>query len=137
MSNKDIARKWFAHIDAKDTAALKGLLGPKHSFRSPMAPAPVGAEEHLGMVANLTTALKGGHILDKVLAEGDDVVVSGRYSGKHVADFMGVPATGKQVEFTFIDILHFENGKIADDHLELNPAAVMAQIGALPVGAQG
>lgn len=130
MSNKDIARTWFACIDGGDFATLKGLLGPRHSFRSPMTPAPVGADEHLGMLQGMTMALKGEHSLQQVLEEGDYVVVEGRWRGKHVGEFNGVPATGNPVEFSFIDILRFENGKIGDEHLELNPIAILAQIGA-------
>jgi predicted ester cyclase len=130
MNPKDLAKRWYAHIDAKELAALKGLLDPKHSFRNPMTPAPVGAEEHLGMMQMMTSALKGEHILDRVVAEGGYVAVSGRWHGTHVGEFNGVPATGNKVEFTFMDMLHIENGKITDEHLEMNPMAIMAQIGA-------
>jgi predicted ester cyclase len=130
MTNKELAIQWFGKIDKKDFAGLKAQLAPSHRFTSPMG-GPLGVDEHVGMVQMMTGALQGGHTLDRLIAEGDYVAVSGKYRGKHVAEFMGVPATGKQVEFSFIDILHFENGKITDEHIELNPASIMAQIGAL------
>jgi predicted ester cyclase len=130
MTNKELATQWFKHIDGKDFSALKARLAPNHKFTSPMG-GPLGVDEHIGMIQMMTGALQGGHTLDKVLAEGDYVCVSGTYKGKHVADFMGVPATGKTVEFSFIDILHFENGRISDEHIELNPSAIMEQIGAV------
>ena len=130
MNPKDFARRWFAHIDARDFAALKGLLDPRHSFRNPMTPAPVGVEEHLGMLESMTTALQGAHVLDRLVVEGDYVAVSGRWQGRHVGEFNGIPATGNKVEFTFMDMLHFENGKLTDEHLEMNPMAILGQIGA-------
>ena len=131
MTNKDLAAKWYAHIDKQDIPALKNLLDPAHRFSNPMAPAPVGVDEHLGMVQMMTSALKGAHTLERVISEGEYVAVQGRWKGKHVGEFNGVPATGKPVEFTFTDILHFQNGRIADEHLEMNPMAIMAQIGAM------
>jgi predicted ester cyclase len=130
MDTKELAQRWFAHIDAKDLAALKGLLDPRHSFKNPMTPAPVGGEEHLGMIRMMTSALEGEHILDRLVAEGGYVAVSGRWRGSHTGEFNGIPATGNQVEFTFVDVLHFENGKLTDEHMEMNPMAIMAQIGA-------
>ena len=130
MTNKELAKKWYGLIDAKDLAGLQGLLDPRHRFQNPMTPAPVGVDEHIGMMQMMTSALKGGHVLEKLLAEGDYVTVGGRWKGTHVGEFNGIPATGNRVEFTFIDILHFENGKLTDEHLEMNPMAIMAQIGA-------
>lgn len=130
MNTKDLAKRWFAHIDAKDFAALKGMLDPKHAFKNPMTPAPTDSEGHLGMIHMMTSALKGEHVLDRMVAEGDYVAVSGRWRGAHTGEFNGIPATGNKVEFTFVDVLHFENGKLTDEHMEMSPMAIMAQIGA-------
>jgi predicted ester cyclase len=130
MNNKEIAKTWFAHIDAKNFDGLKQLMAPNHSFHNPMSPEPAGADQHLGMMQMMTGALKGEHHLDIVIAEGDYVAVRGRWSGKHVGEFNGVPATGNDVSFTWTDVFHFIGGKVADEHLEMNPMAIMAQIGA-------
>jgi predicted ester cyclase len=131
MTTKDLATQWFTLIDKKDFTGLKNLAGATHKFNNPMTPSPVGTDEHLGMIQMMTGALQGSHILDKVIAEGDYAAVSGRFRGKHVGEFNGVPATGRQVEFGFIDFMHFENGKLTDEHIEMSPMSIMAQIGAL------
>ena len=130
MTNKELARKWFATIDAKDFAGLAGMAAPGHRFYNPMMPIPAGTEEHLGLIRMMTTALEGAHHLEQVLSEGDCAVVRGRWKGKHVGDFNGVPATGKTVEFSFIDVMDFAGGKLGEEHIEMNPMAIMAQIGA-------
>ena len=135
MTNKEIVRKWFSHIDAGHFEELKKLMDASHSFKNPMTPSPVGADQHVGMVQMMTSAMKGAHHLELVLEEGDHVVVSGTWSGKHTGEFNGIPATGNTVEFPFIDIFHIQNGKVTDEHMEMNPMLIMQQIGAMPENA--
>jgi len=128
MPQKDIAREWFANLDANNLEKNATLLADNHRFFNPMTPAPATKEEHLGMMHMMTGALQGKHILDVVVGEGDHVAVKGRFVGTHGGEFNGVPATGKPVEFSWIDIMKIEDGKITDEHLEMNPMAIMAQI---------
>ena len=132
MTNKEIVRKWFNHIDTNNFDEIRTLMDSKHTFQNPMTPAPIGVDEHIGMMHMMTSAFKGQHHLELVLEDGDYVVASGKWSGKHVGEFNGIPATNKHVQFPFIDIFHIVNGKVADEHMELNPMVIMAQIGANP-----
>jgi steroid delta-isomerase-like uncharacterized protein len=132
MTNKDIVKKWFAHIDSKQFNEVKSLMNNDHSFKNPMTPEPVGVDQHLGMMQMMTSAFDGTHILDLVLESGDYVIVSGRWNGKHTGAFNGIPASGKTVEFPFIDIFHVKNGKVTDEHMEMNPMSIMQQLGAVP-----
>ena len=50
-------------------------------------------------------------------------------------DTRGVPATGKPVEFYFVDLFQIVNGKVSREHMELNPMTIMQQIGAMPANA--
>jgi predicted ester cyclase len=45
-----------------------------------------------------------------------------------VGEFNGVPATGKPVEFYFVDLFNIVNGKVTNEHLEMNPMTIMQQI---------
>lgn len=129
MTNKDIARAYFGAIDKKDFAALRGLLAEGHEFHNPMMPKPATADEHIGMVQMMTGALTGEHVLDLLVDDGDHIAIRGRWKGKHTGDFNGIPATGMPVEFTWTDIMEIRNGKIAHEALEMNPMAIMSQIG--------
>jgi ketosteroid isomerase-like protein len=128
MAHKDIAKDWFASIDANTLDKNASMLADNHQFFNPMTPAPANKEEHIGILKMMTSGLQGKHILDLVLTEGDHVAVKGRWVGTHAGDFNGIPATGKPVEFTWVDILQIENGKIAREHMEMNPMAIMMQI---------
>lgn len=130
MTNKELVKAWFKAIDTKDYNALRALMHPQHAFSNPMSPSPVGLEEHLQMIKGTTDALGGDHSLDIVLQDSEYVVVRGSWAGKHVGDFNGIAATGKPVRFTFTDIFHIVDGKVREEYIELNPMAIMAQIGA-------
>ena len=130
MTNKDIAKAWFAAIDKKDFAAVKKLMAADHQFHNPMTPGPVGPDQHIGMMQMMTGAFTGEHVLDLLVSEGNHVAVRGRWRGKHTGEFNGIPATNKPVEFSWIDIFEIKDGKVAREAFEMNPMAMMAQIGA-------
>ena len=128
MTNKDIVKAWYAAIDSKDFATVKGLMNPDHQFFNPMSPAPLGRDEHIGMMQMMTGALTGTHNMVLVVSEGDHVATRVRWKGVHTGEFNGVPASGKAVEFTTNEIFEVKGGKISRDAIEMNPMAIMAQI---------
>lgn len=48
------------------------------------------------------------------VASYDQVWTYGRYSGTFSNDWMGMPANGKQVDFTAMDVIRVEDGKIVE-----------------------
>jgi steroid delta-isomerase-like uncharacterized protein len=48
------------------------------------------------------------------VAEGDEVVTRKSYIGTHRKTFLGVPATGKSVQFSVIDILKLRDGQYVE-----------------------
>lgn len=132
MTPKDFVTTWFSHIDSKKFDGLKKLMASSHQFNNPMTPAPIGSEQHLGMVQMMTASFDGKHLVDQVVAEGEWVTARGRWTGKHTGEFNGIAATGKPVEFSWIDMMHVVNGKLEEEYFEMNPMAIMQQIGAVP-----
>jgi predicted ester cyclase len=131
MTNKTIATAWFAAIDNKDFAALRSLMAANHEFHNPMTPQPLGPAEHLGMIEQMTSAFTGRHELTLLVDDGSHIAVRGRWTGKHTGAFNGIAATGKPVDFTFIDIMEIKNSKVAREAFEMNPMTFMTQIGAM------
>ena len=70
-------------------------------------------------------------VIDDLIAEGDKVVARITMSGTHTGVFMGIPATGKYVEFTGIYIAQIANGKIAEHWGEEDGVSLLAQLGVL------
>lgn len=71
----------------------------------------------------------GRHILEEVIAEGDQVVTRGIFRGSHQGELMGIPPTGKQVRFSVVHIDRIENGKIVEHWGQGNIHELMQQLG--------
>lgn len=62
------------------------------------------------------------------LVEGDLVGVHWTWRAKHTGDFLGIPATGVNVEIDGIDVVRIENGYIAAAWIVQDNAGLMAQL---------
>ena len=129
MTNKEIAKAWFAAIDSKDYNTLKTLMHPDHRFRNPLSPAAAGIDDHIGMMQMMSSAFSGEHVLQLVIEDKDHAVVHGKYVAKHTGEFNGIPPTGKPLEFSCTDIFEIVDGKVRREVLEMNPMSIMQQIG--------
>ena len=57
------------------------------------------------------------------------------WTGRHKAEFMGVPATGRQVRVWGVVIDRLEAGRIKDTRILMDALGLMMQLGALPPSA--
>ena len=71
-------------------------------------------------------------VIDDLFAEGDKVVARITMSGTNTGTFMGIPATGKHVEFTGIYIARIADGKIVEHWGEEDAVSLLTQLGAMP-----
>jgi predicted ester cyclase len=69
--------------------------------------------------------------IEDLIAEGDKVVARWRSRATHRGDYMGIPPTGKEVEFTGISVYRIEEGKIAESWTVEDQLGLMRQIGAV------
>jgi predicted ester cyclase len=70
--------------------------------------------------------------IEDLIAEGDKVVARWRSRATHRGEYMGIPPTGKGVEFTGISVYRMEGGKIAESWVSEDQFGLMRQIGAIP-----
>ena len=70
--------------------------------------------------------------LEDVIGEGDRVVVRWTATGTHKAEVMGVPATGKRVAVTGIEVSRFADGKLAETWVNWDALGLLRQLGAIP-----
>ncbi|KXK21893.1 MAG: SnoaL-like polyketide cyclase [Chloroflexi bacterium OLB15] len=72
-------------------------------------------------------------IAEEMLADGDKVMVKVLIRGVHRGNFMGIPATGKQIEALGALIYTITNGKISDHWMLADSMTMMQQLGVIPV----
>ena len=71
--------------------------------------------------------------IEELVAEGDKVAVRRSYEGTHSGGpLLGIPATGKRLQFGSISIFRLADGRIAEHWEQLDRLALMQQLGVVP-----
>ncbi len=131
--NKALVRRGFEEgMNQQQLDIFDDLLTPQyvnHNMPAP-APGPDGFKQVMGM---FISAFPDFHIqIEDILAEGDRVASRGVWSGTHQGDFMGIPATGKQVSVAYIDFWRLENGLAVENWVQMDMIGLMQQLGVMP-----
>jgi steroid delta-isomerase-like uncharacterized protein len=133
--NKQLVRQFLEALDRYDTEMVDQLVSStNYSFHfSGMPPMDwnTNKEKFLAPFNKAFPDLRR-NIVDMV-AEGDKVAVSINVTGTYKGEFQGIPATGKHVSFTAMDILTIIDGKIIEEWATADMMGLMQQIGAIPV----
>lgn len=119
MRNADELREAYsrliAAVEANDPDALARVISPDivdHGAFPGQPPGLAGIAHWMrGMHASLS-GLSG--VVEDTVVEGDKVASRITWRGTHAGPFLGVPATGKPVTLTSIQLLRFENGLVAE-----------------------
>ena len=72
---------------------------------------------------------------DEILWDGDACTIRFTMTGRHVQEFMGVPATGTTITLPGITILHFHGDKVAERFSQADMLGLLMQIEAIPAPA--
>jgi steroid delta-isomerase-like uncharacterized protein len=136
-ANKAIIRRYRQAHNQNDMAALDEIVAADIITHSQLPNVPAGLEGgkmvHQGSLAAFPD---GKTTTDDLIAEGDKVVERFTLAGTHKGDFMGIPATGKQVRVTGMSIFRIANGKIVEHWGENDAIGLMMQLGVLPAPGQ-
>jgi predicted ester cyclase len=68
------------------------------------------------------------HEILLLLAEGDLVAAHQRWSGRQVGEFLGCPASGREIAFTSTAILCVAGGEISEAWDEMDSGAIVEQL---------
>src|SRR6476469_4650826 len=66
------------------------------------------------------------------IADGDHVTTYKTYHGTHRGEFLGVPPTGRKIQFETVDVMRVRNGKIAGHWGVANLFSLLQPLGAWP-----
>jgi steroid delta-isomerase-like uncharacterized protein len=131
--NKKTIRRYYEEVfNQGRLEVLDEIVVADHLEHNPLPGQTQGIEGIKQRVAMLRAAFNPQFTLEDVLADGDKVVVRWSNTGTHLADFFGVPATGRTVVVSGIDIHLLRDGKMAEHWDVVDIFGVMMQIGAIP-----
>lgn len=116
--NKTLIRRF---VEARNT----------HDVEAFVAFFPADRREHVRQAFNGTSeAFPDVHItIEELIGEGDRVVLRWSFQGTHLGLYQDIPATGKKVNYTGIDIYTITAGQIASVVREQDNLVVLQQLG--------
>jgi predicted ester cyclase len=118
VASGDLRATYAAIIAAAgvgDGAAFDRLLVADFLDHNPVPGQPAGRAGFAYWVASARTAFAGlqGTVED-TLVDGDKVAGRITWRGTHTGPFLGVPATGREIQFAAFHIVRFANGLAAE-----------------------
>jgi predicted ester cyclase len=132
--NKRVARRFIMDAFVKnDPAAWEDTLAENVVDHNPMPDQKSGragvrqaADMYREAFPDMATSI------DLQVAEGDLLTNRGTATGTNTGDLMGMPATGKPAEVTWMDTYRIQDGKIVEYWHNEDVAGMLIQLGFLP-----
>ncbi len=130
--NKTIVRRYQEIYNSNDLDRLTEVVSEDVLTPNIMPGIPTGLE---GAKAAHRLMLAGfpdyETVIEDIFAEGDKVAARITVTGTHTGEFIGIPATGKRVQFTGIYIARISNAKIVEHWGEEDSVSLLQQLGVL------
>ena len=132
--NKALMRRYYLEVWQEGSfAAADELVAPNIVDHMPGPDQPPGRAGHDATVNIVRTAFPDAQFtIEDLLADDDKVVGRWTMRATHKGELMGIPATGKPVAMSGIDIARWQNGQLAEIwHIE-DITGMMLQLGVIP-----
>jgi steroid delta-isomerase-like uncharacterized protein len=132
-ANKETVSRFYETVlNNGDLEVLEQLATLDYEEHDPLPGQGTGCEGLRGRVQAIASAFGQRFAVEDVIAEGDRVVVRWTGSGRHVGEFMGIPATGKSFTITGIDVYRVADGKMAEHWHVVDQFGLLQQLGLIP-----
>jgi steroid delta-isomerase-like uncharacterized protein len=136
MSEQDreaAVRRWLEAWNTHDLNASQSLLEPGFVRHDANLPEVNGPHEQRSFLAGVFQAFPDIRVEpQQLISQGDLVAVRLTVQGTHRSEFLGVPATGRQIMIQSVDIFRVTNDKIAEQWVLMDALGLMQQLGAIP-----
>jgi steroid delta-isomerase-like uncharacterized protein len=131
--NKALIRRYHEVTEGANEAGLRAIVAPNFQLYGPGSPVPMNIDQGIQMGSMFLNAFPDGlSTIEEMVAQDNLVATRGVYRGTHRGDFMGMPATGKQVEVPWISFDRILDGKLAEHRFLMDIQVMMQQLGAVP-----
>ena len=136
MSGEDqkaVIRRWLEAWNTKDLDSAIDLLAPEYVRHDANLPDVVGPRAQREFIAGVLNAFPDFDLKpDQLIADENLVVVRSVVRGTHRSEFLGVPATGREVTFQAMDVFRLSDNKIVEQWVVIDALGLLQQIGAVP-----
>jgi steroid delta-isomerase-like uncharacterized protein len=130
-THRALAERFAQTLNDHDLDTFAELLDDQYINHNRYA--QPGKDGSVGVFAAFLNAFEDFRVeVDDVIEDGATLVGRYTYRGRHTGTFMGIPASGAQIEMHSIDIWRVRDGRLHEHWDELNTLELFQQIGAIP-----
>jgi predicted ester cyclase len=136
--NKAVVRRFFDEVwNGGRIDVIDEIITPDAVDHNPNPGQPPGSEGVKWLVRVFSSAFPDMHFdLQDQVAEGDKVVSRWVLSGTQQGELFGIPATGKRISITGIDIVSVIGGKMTEHWVSIDQLGMLQQLGVVPAPGQ-
>jgi predicted ester cyclase len=129
--NKALVRRWFEEgMNKQNPDIIDEFFDANHIIHFPGQPEDVDLDGWKQLVSAIFTAFPDIYFtIEDQIAEGDKVATRWTLRCTHQGEYMGIPATGKQVTYTGINISRHIKGKYVEDWGNWDELGLLQQLG--------
>ncbi len=139
MSHTNTMRQFYERVNAGDIDGFSALIADDMIEHEKIEGLPQTKEGVIQFFTMLLAAFPDVRMdAEDVIESGDTAWARVRITGTNEGEFMGMPATGKPVDFQAVDIVRFNDEGVAAEHWGVTDSmTMMQQLGVVPEGPPG
>ena len=132
--NLDVMERFIRFINTGDTALGESVISPDVIFHAPTSAEPLrgfkGYTEVLDMMRGAMPDVQWK--AEEFVADSEKIAVRFTMTGTQTNPFMGMPASGKKICVTAMNIYEFKKGRIVREHGLPDLFSMLIQLGVIP-----
>ena len=133
QQNEALIRQVLELINDRNLDAAFELYAPDYIYHGPGGQELRGRDGIRGLWAVFLAAFPDLHsTVDDVISEGDKLVLRWTIQGTHTGEFLGIPASNKQMTLHVTEIFRIANGQLVEAWDQYDRLHLMEQIDAIP-----
>lgn len=134
--NREVSRRWIDVFNRRDNAAEANVRAPDYVAHAPasLEPDPLDSDAWAQFLAGFVEGFPDLQItIEDAVGEDDLVAQRVHFRGTHTGEFQGLPATGRQVSFSGLELNRFVDGRVAEHWFQLDSLTLLQQLGLIVV----
>ena len=131
QANAQLVRDSFEAFNAGDTEKLLAVISPDLVMHLAEYPQPIRGRDTWRQGFELMKAAFPDleATIEDVVASGDKVAIRLTLRGTHTAEFQGIPATGKAVQYVSHEFYRVADGLVVEEWICSDMASLFRQLG--------